>query len=199
MLFSIANNDDKIKMSQRGGCFKGEGVMKNNKGFSLVELIIVIAIMAILVGIIAPQLIKYLEKSKVTTDLRTMDTIYQALIYSANDPDVVQDSTSQAEINKMLNPIKLEDLLGTSNTRFAKEFRDMLDWGTSFNRTTYEELFKSSHDDARLEIYVQYKGGFMNPIAMWATYTDRTGARKYNDSLSTGTDWQHMGNCICIE
>ncbi|MCQ2541905.1 MAG: prepilin-type N-terminal cleavage/methylation domain-containing protein, partial [Lachnospiraceae bacterium] len=30
--------------------------MKNNKGFSLVELIIVIAIMAILVGVIAPQL-----------------------------------------------------------------------------------------------------------------------------------------------
>ncbi|MBR3517707.1 MAG: prepilin-type N-terminal cleavage/methylation domain-containing protein, partial [Lachnospiraceae bacterium] len=31
--------------------------MKNNKGFSLVELIIVIAIMAILVGVMAPQLI----------------------------------------------------------------------------------------------------------------------------------------------
>ncbi|MBO6205612.1 MAG: prepilin-type N-terminal cleavage/methylation domain-containing protein, partial [Lachnospiraceae bacterium] len=39
--------------------------MKNNKGFSLVELIIVIAIMAILVGVMAPQLIKYIEKSKV--------------------------------------------------------------------------------------------------------------------------------------
>ena len=38
--------------------------MKNNKGFSLVELIIVIAIMAILVGVIAPQLILYIEKSR---------------------------------------------------------------------------------------------------------------------------------------
>ena len=36
--------------------------MKNEKGFSLVELIVVIAIMAVLVGIIAPQLIKYIEK-----------------------------------------------------------------------------------------------------------------------------------------
>ena len=173
--------------------------MKNNKGFSLVELIIVIAIMAILVGIMAPQLIKYLEKSKVSTDLQAMDTIYQALIYSANDPDVVQDAASQTEINKMLNPIKLEDLLGNSNTRFAKEFRDMLDWGTSFNRSTYEELFKSAHDSGSLEIYVQYKGGFMNPIAMWATYTDRTGSRKYTGSENTGTDWQHIGNCICIQ
>ena len=37
---------------------------KNNKGFSLVELIVVIAIMAVLVGVLAPQLIKYVEKSK---------------------------------------------------------------------------------------------------------------------------------------
>ena len=36
----------------------------NNKGFSLIELIIVIAIMAILVAIIAPNLTKYLGKSK---------------------------------------------------------------------------------------------------------------------------------------
>lgn len=40
----------------------------NNKGFSLVELIIVIAIMAVLVGVLAPQFIKYVESSRVATD-----------------------------------------------------------------------------------------------------------------------------------
>ena len=40
----------------------------NNKGFSLVELIIVIAIMAILSAALAPQLMKYIEKSRVSTD-----------------------------------------------------------------------------------------------------------------------------------
>lgn len=42
--------------------------MKNNKGFSLVELIIVIAIMAVLIGVMAPQYIKYVEKSRISSD-----------------------------------------------------------------------------------------------------------------------------------
>ena len=47
----------------------------NNKGFSLIELIIVIAIMAILVAIIAPNLTKYLGKSKKNTDKKNADEI----------------------------------------------------------------------------------------------------------------------------
>ncbi len=44
----------------------------NNKGFSLVELIIVIAIMAILVGVLAPQFIKYIERSRVSKDMQNV-------------------------------------------------------------------------------------------------------------------------------
>ena len=46
------------------------------EGFSLVELIIVIAIMAILIGIVALAVITYLEKSRVGKDKQTIDTIY---------------------------------------------------------------------------------------------------------------------------
>lgn len=42
----------------------------NNKGFSLVELIIVIAIMAILVGVVGTQVIPYLEKSRQGKDMQ---------------------------------------------------------------------------------------------------------------------------------
>ena len=43
---------------------KHQKFMKGNAGFSLVELIIVIAIMAALVAILAPQYIKYVSKSR---------------------------------------------------------------------------------------------------------------------------------------
>ncbi|MDE5777493.1 MAG: type II secretion system GspH family protein [Lachnospiraceae bacterium] len=48
---------------------------KMNKGFSMVELIIVIAIMAILAGALAPALIRYINKSRISTDIQTANTI----------------------------------------------------------------------------------------------------------------------------
>ena len=64
--------------------------MKNNKGFSLVELIIVIAIMAILVGVMAPQLIKYIEKSRISSDTQLCDTVRSAITTAVLDPAVVE-------------------------------------------------------------------------------------------------------------
>lgn len=43
---------------------KLNSVKKNNKGFSLVELIIVIAIMVALVAMLAPQFVKYVQRSR---------------------------------------------------------------------------------------------------------------------------------------
>ena len=60
----------------------------NNKGFSLVELIIVVAIMAVLVGVLAPQYIKYLDKSKAGTDRQMLDNLRQAITTTILDPDL---------------------------------------------------------------------------------------------------------------
>ena len=51
----------------------------NNKGFSLVELIIVIAIMVILVAVLAPQFTKYVERSRIGTDVQNASEIATAV------------------------------------------------------------------------------------------------------------------------
>lgn len=58
----------------------------NNKGFSLVELIIVIAIMAILIVVLAPQYLKYVERSRNSTDMQNVRTMMTAIETYAADP-----------------------------------------------------------------------------------------------------------------
>ncbi len=65
----------------------------NNKGFSLVELIIVIAIMAILIVVLAPQYLKYVEKSRVSSDQTTIVEYINAMQVIAADPDITLDSS----------------------------------------------------------------------------------------------------------
>lgn len=48
---------------------------KNNKGFSLVELIVVVLIMAIIAVALAPQVMKWVNNSKVSTDVSNYDSL----------------------------------------------------------------------------------------------------------------------------
>ena len=63
-----------------------------NKGFSLVELIIVIAILAVLVRVLAPQYIKYVEKSRVSADAQQVEEFTGAMTVLASDVDVTLTS-----------------------------------------------------------------------------------------------------------
>lgn len=90
---------------------------KNNKGFSLVELIIVIAIMAVLVGVLAPQLIKYVEKSREATDIQNCDSIVSAIKAYYSDKDNAPASvTVYLEKNALTSESAISDA-GLDGTR----------------------------------------------------------------------------------
>lgn len=64
-----------------------------NKGFSLVELIVVIAIMIVLVAVLAPVFTKYVEQSRRATDVQNANAIAEAVLVDAADGTISADET----------------------------------------------------------------------------------------------------------
>ena len=61
---------------------------KNNKGFTLAELLIVVAIIAVLVAIAIPVFTAQLEKSREATDLANVRSAYAQVMVDALDDGV---------------------------------------------------------------------------------------------------------------
>ena len=104
---------------------------KNNKGFSLVELIIVIAIMAILAGALAPALIKYINKSRRSTDIQNADSLRTAVQTAMSNPDAVDAiTTSPSTYNASV-------FANSSSDKFINEVHSVI--GKTSLKTKYGE------------------------------------------------------------
>lgn len=72
-------------------------VKKNNKGFTLVELIIVIAIIAILVAVLAPNYVRHVDRSRWSSDRNDCESLLQevrtAIVDTQNDGGTVNSGT----------------------------------------------------------------------------------------------------------
>ena len=74
--------------------------MKNNKGFSLIELIIVISILAILLGITAPLLIRYVDRANKSADVASAKAIAEEFgLAFYSDPALHEEALAIASKN----------------------------------------------------------------------------------------------------
>ena len=62
----------------------------NNKGFSLVELIVVVLIMAIIAVALAPQVMKWVENSRKSTDIENYNALVEAANVASTNEDFLQ-------------------------------------------------------------------------------------------------------------
>lgn len=152
---------------------------KSNKGFSLIELIIVIAIMAILVGVMAPQLIKYIEKTKVSADLQYLDGLHTAFLTAYSDPEVVTstNSTNNNIINNYFGGGVVHLNSAGGNVPFTKAVLDIVgEPNITVTMQSYgnniKDHFRSKGAHANGYVYLCYENG---TLYMWINGSDITG------------------------
>ena len=118
----------------------------SNRGFSLVELVIVIAIMAVLVALLAPQYIKYVEKSKLATDEEIIDNIQHVIAMAVADENINY---------KPLDGLPLDVLENINRSGKYDDFTSqiMLDLATDDLSTIKKRLKSKKYKDKR--IYVE--------------------------------------------
>lgn len=121
----------------------------NNKGFSLVELIIVIAIMAILIVVLAPQYLKYVEKSRVSSDQTTVVEFINAMQVIAADPEISLDSSKEYSIKAGT---------GTNTIAVSNELKGVLTSQGMLDSATIDgsKLQSTAYKDANLNIDLHY-------------------------------------------
>ncbi len=68
----------------------------NRGGFSLIELIIAIAILVILTGLLAPNILRYVEKARQAKDLQALDTLREEVTLAIIDGDIDEYANANA-------------------------------------------------------------------------------------------------------
>lgn len=63
----------------------GHSKTNGHKGYTLLELVVVIAVMAALIGVITPMFVKYIEKSKQSVDVTNAEAAYSAAMVEFSD------------------------------------------------------------------------------------------------------------------
>ena len=148
-----------------------------SKGFSLVELIIVIAILAILVGVMAPLLIRYIERTNVSADTQLCDTIKEAVNIARCDPDILNDDDSAAQIAYLEDGSLYSVGYFTQQTEFTDAACDILGAdiigaSASDNVLNSRSLMRSRVAKQSGVIMMQMQG---NNLYVWIDHSDAKG------------------------
>ena len=133
--------------------------MRNNKGFSLVELIVVIAIMAILAAVAIPTFAGFITKANNAADVAFFsDVEYAVELANAGNPDA--DSTGVIKVTLdgekkaatvFVGDVEIPKTLPNNASEFVKDVHATIDWNYAFKTGTANGTFKVNAEGKALE------------------------------------------------
>ena len=103
----------------------------NNKGFSLVELIVVVLIMAIIAVALAPQVMKWVENSRKSTDIENYNALVEAANVASTNEDVIAYVKDHDITISMTNSTTTTDDASTGKKLEASLTDTLPGWGST--------------------------------------------------------------------
>ena len=150
----------------------------NNKGFSLVELIIVIAIMAILIVVLAPQYLKYVEKSRNSTDLQSATEFKDACEVWAADPEAGEGTTTAFSDNGGTTPEIQVTVTASGMGTATGALKSALD-NSGLTESEFKCVSKNNWDSFTITGDIQSNGSIV-----WTYSNTKNGAADPNNSFA---------------
>ena len=146
--------------------------MKNNKGFSLVELVVVVLIMAIVAVALAPQVVKWVENSRIASDMQTKADIENACKLAMADTEAFEmveeggyeiDLTKGPTGNTVVECIPRGGAVSDADVNADPFFSKFFEAGKFGDYSEFKDSIKikcnpTNGSDVRMRIYV-YEGG----------------------------------------
>lgn len=167
---------------------------KDNKGFSLVELLVVIAIMVVLVGVIAPTLLGNIEKSRVSSDIQTLDAIAGAIQSALGDEKSYSEAMSDTGVHTLEYLYNGATASGSKIVNLSKTVAEYLAKNDiSFKGTDVRKIVASSGtvDLSKVTYYITSSGRIVVGIYSTApTYDDATGYTAGTAVNAKNTDYE---------